>query len=129
VQDYGDVCQAVTELAAEQKVLVTVDEFRTLNRCLDSAIADAVTAFASGPDDTISEQAENWKKSVFSANEQRRLINVAIQIFCAIKNGNMGLTGATGAVLGNALVELRELIAQSPHERRWAGRTRTLPIH
>ena len=46
VHDYGDVCQAVTELAVEQKALITVDEFRTLNRCLDNAIADAVTAYA-----------------------------------------------------------------------------------
>src|SRR6185295_4429996 len=45
VHDYGDVCQSVTELAVEQKALVTADEFRTLNRCLDNAIADAVTAF------------------------------------------------------------------------------------
>ena len=45
VHDYGDVCQAVTELAVEQKVLISTDEFRTLNRCLDNAIADAVVSF------------------------------------------------------------------------------------
>jgi hypothetical protein len=45
VHDYGDVCQAITELAVEQDAPITVDDFRTLNRCLDDAIASAVTEF------------------------------------------------------------------------------------
>jgi hypothetical protein len=32
VHGYGDVCQAVTELAGETDAPITVDEFRTLNR-------------------------------------------------------------------------------------------------
>jgi hypothetical protein len=43
VHDYGDICQAITELALEQKAPITVKEFHTLNRCLDTAIAEAVT--------------------------------------------------------------------------------------
>src|SRR6185436_15724065 len=35
VQDYGDFCQAVTELAAEVNAPITTVEFHTLNRCLD----------------------------------------------------------------------------------------------
>src|ERR1700728_4692252 len=35
VHDYGDVCQAVTELAEERSATVSVAEFHTLNRCLD----------------------------------------------------------------------------------------------
>jgi len=34
VHDYGDICQAVTELAVEQNAPITVEEFHTLNRCL-----------------------------------------------------------------------------------------------
>jgi hypothetical protein len=45
VHDYGDVCQCVTALAVEQESVISVDEFHTLNRCLDNAIADAVAAF------------------------------------------------------------------------------------
>jgi len=40
VHDYGDVCQAVTELARERRVPITVDEFQILNRMLDNAIAE-----------------------------------------------------------------------------------------
>jgi hypothetical protein len=45
VRDYGDVCQAVTKLAIETKVPISVEEFRTFNRCLDNAIAGAVTEY------------------------------------------------------------------------------------
>ena len=43
VHDYGDLCQAITDLAFERHSPITVDEFRTLNRCLDNGIARAVT--------------------------------------------------------------------------------------
>lgn len=46
VHDYGDICQAITELALDRKAPITVKEFHTLNRCLDAAIAEAVTEHA-----------------------------------------------------------------------------------
>lgn len=46
VQDYADICQAITELATERDAPVTVEELHTLNRFLDSAIADAVASYA-----------------------------------------------------------------------------------
>jgi hypothetical protein len=42
----GDVCQAVTELAIELQIPIGTDDFHTLNRCLDNAIASAVTEYA-----------------------------------------------------------------------------------
>lgn len=45
VQDYADIAQAITELAAEHQAPVSVDEFHALNRFLDSAIADAVASY------------------------------------------------------------------------------------
>lgn len=46
VHDYGDFCQAIIDLAVERDPPISIDEFRTLNRCLDNAIADAVTEFS-----------------------------------------------------------------------------------
>jgi hypothetical protein len=43
---YGDVCQSITDLAVETRAPISSDDFRTLNRCLDDAIAGAVTEFA-----------------------------------------------------------------------------------
>src|SRR5687768_7005651 len=45
VHNYGDVCQAITELALETDAPISTDDFRTLNRCLDDAIAGAVTEY------------------------------------------------------------------------------------
>lgn len=41
MHDYGDACQSVTEIAVETHAPIDADDFRTLNRCLDDAIADA----------------------------------------------------------------------------------------
>src|SRR5688500_6353253 len=48
VHDYGDICQTITELALEWNAPISTDDFRTLNRCLDDAIAGAVTEFGRG---------------------------------------------------------------------------------
>lgn len=119
IHDYGNVCQAVTDLAVEQKASIAVSEFHTLNRCLDNAIADAVTAFAS-----------NGKGAAFDqADEVRRLANIAMQAFAAIQTGNIGLTGATGTLLMHTLTALRFLSDRSlPESRRTPG-TITLRPH
>jgi hypothetical protein len=110
VHDYGDVCQSVTGLAVEQDVPISTDEFRTLNRCLDNAIADAVTSFGCARETSMDRQAETMQQrlGIFGA-EHRRLIAIAIQSYTAIKTGNIGLTGATGTLLIHALEELRSL--------------------
>jgi diguanylate cyclase (GGDEF)-like protein len=46
IRDYGDVCQAVTSLAAEAGEPILAEEFRTFNRLLDDAMAAAVTEYS-----------------------------------------------------------------------------------
>ena len=46
IRDYGDVCQAVTQLASEAGVSISAKEFHSFNRCLDDAIAAAVTEYS-----------------------------------------------------------------------------------
>ena len=119
VHDYGDVCQSVTDMVVEQKASVTADEFRTLNRCLDDAIADAVTAYAHGHATGKGEKLHNGSL----ADEQQRLVKLAIQTFDAIKTGRVGTNGATGKVLDKTLIELSELIEQSRSDKRPAPGT------
>ena len=57
VHDYGDVCQSVTELAGEQDTEISAVEFGILNRCLDDAIAEAVTSFGHARQILINDQA------------------------------------------------------------------------
>lgn len=117
VHDYGDICQSVTALAGEQKIEISTDEFRTLNRCLDNAIADAVASFGSARQISIDALAETFQQRlVIFTDEQQRLIDIAVQAFSAIKTGNVGLTGATGTLLTHALEQLRSLAERSMPE-------------
>jgi hypothetical protein len=122
VHEYGDICQSVTEIAVELHSKIAADEFRTLNRCLDDAIADAVASFGSARQISINDQAETLhdRLSAFS-DEHRRLVDIAIQSYSAIKTGNVGLTGATGTLLSHTLSELRSLAERTLPEIRRAS--------
>jgi len=117
VHEYGDICQSVTEIAVEQNAGVSVDEFRTLNRCLDDAIADAVTSFGSARQTLLNDQARRLcdRLTAFS-DEHRRLIDIATQAYSAIRTGNVGPIGATGTLLTHTLNELRSLGERSLSE-------------
>lgn len=120
VHDYGDLCQAVTELALEENAAITMDEFRILNRCLDNAIADAVTEFERQRDQFVSEantEAMNIRLG-FLAHELRNLTTNAMLAVAAIKKGNVGVAGATGAMLDRTLIRLRDLIDRTLVEVR-----------
>jgi len=115
VHDYGDLCQAITDLACETEAAIEIDEFRTLNRCLDNAIADAVTGYANQRDLVIADRDAHAlnERLGFLAHELRNLIQTATLAMTAIKSGNVGLAGATGAVLDRSLIGLRSLIDRS----------------
>jgi signal transduction histidine kinase len=115
VHDYGDLCQAVTDLAMQFGAPIQADEFRTLNRCLDNAIADAVTEYAYRREVLLAEKGVRALNERLGslAHELRNLIHTASLALTAIKSGNVGLSGATGAVLDNSLIGLRTLIDHS----------------
>jgi signal transduction histidine kinase len=116
VHGYGDVCQAVTELAMELEIPISADEFKTLNRCLDEAIAQAVTEFARQRD--LSESDRGTERLGFFAHELRNLLSNAMLAFEVLKSGTVAIGGSTGAVLGRNLVALRDLIDRSLAEVR-----------
>lgn len=120
VHDYGDLCQAISDLAVETDAPIGVDEFRTLNRCLDNAIASAVTEFGYQRDFTVADKqtvALNERLGFF-AHELRNQLCTATLALSIIKQGNVGLGGATGGVLDRALVGLSNLIDRSLAEVR-----------
>lgn len=123
VHDYGDLCQAITDLAVERDVPFHVNEFRTLNRCLDNAISDAVTEFSYQRDALASEanSAETNKQMVFFAHELRNLLGTASLAFSAAKAGNLNLHGATGTILERSLSGLERLISKSVDDTRRFG--------
>jgi hypothetical protein len=102
VRDYGDVCQSVTDLAVERGAPISAHDFRTLNRCLDDAIAGAVTEFA---------QTRGYQRG---AKELSDLTNTALSAFEALSSGRIGVGGITGGVLKRSLDGIRALLDRSP---------------
>jgi hypothetical protein len=124
VHHYGDVCQAITELAIRESAQVTADEFHTLNRCLDNALASAVTEFgrqhdlALLPGKQVRSAAERLGQF---AHEQRNLIHTAMLAITAIKAGKAGFAGATAAVFDRSMQGLRHIIDRMLAEVRLSG--------
>lgn len=112
VHDYGDLCQAVTELAIEKEARIGASEFRTLNRCLDNAIAGAVSEFSRSHDSLVLDEASDasTERLGILAHEMRNLLDSAMLAVAVIKSGKVAVAGATGQVLDRALLGLRTMI-------------------
>jgi signal transduction histidine kinase len=111
VHDYGDICQAITELALERQWVISTGDFRTLNRCLDDAIADAVTEFSRCRDAQIA--ADGTERLAIFSHELRNLLNSAMLSFEVLSTGRVGIGGASGAILERSLSGLVDLVNQS----------------
>lgn len=120
VHDYGDLCQAITDLAFERNEPFSVAEFRTLNRCLDNAIADSVTEFSFQRDAQVAQhqRADEKQRLGFLAHELRNALETATHAVRALELSNMPVTGAIGAVLKRSLSTLGLLIVKSLAEVR-----------
>jgi len=123
VHDYGDLCQAITDLAFERDAPFAVDEFRTLNRCLDNAIADAVLEFSSQRDVKVLDRhlEETRERVGFLVHELRNAISTATLAMGALEFGNINMSGATGAVLKRSLLSLTALVNHAVSEVRFGA--------
>jgi signal transduction histidine kinase len=108
VHDYGSVCQSVTELAEEIQAPITTEEFRTLNQCLDDAIAGAVTEYTRQRERSIA--ADGTERLGELAHGLRNRLSAAMLAFEMLKTGSVGVSGSTAAILDRNLRGLRDLI-------------------
>jgi hypothetical protein len=111
VHDYGDVCQVITEMAVELKAPISPDDFRMLNRCLDDAIANAVTEFGCQREQSIDAGATSETERLGVLARELRDATVAANIALeAIKSGRVGVAGSTATVLNQNLLRSQDLI-------------------
>ncbi len=125
VHSYGDVCQAITQMVIEKNAEISADEFRTLNRCLDDAIADAVKPYGDAPQSELNDRAVIVDASLdHFVKQQWRLLKTVIQAYAAIRAGTIGPNGATGNLLLRSLEEMRVLAERaSPAIRQTSAKT------
>ena len=110
------MCQSITEVASKAKFQILASDFHVLNRCLDVAIAGAVTTYQALEDAKI--EGFEGKNSQGHSKEMRNALtsaNVALQ---AIKKDTVGFNGNTGQVLENSLKRLGELIESPPIQKK-----------
>ena len=119
VHDYGDICQAITEVATEQRAPITANEFHTLNRCLDTAIADAVTEHARIT--AASQLSDELERMGRLMHEMRISLNTSMIAFDVLKRGTVGVGGSTGGVLGRSLVKMRTFVDSTLADIRTAA--------
>jgi signal transduction histidine kinase len=120
VHDYGDACQTITELAIECNAPISTEEFRALNRCLDEAIAEAVTEYDRQHElDVLAEGARRSSEHLGAiAHELHALLRSAVLAYDVLRAGTVGIRGSTGDVLGRCLTGLRDLVDRSLTEAR-----------
>ena len=120
VHDYGDLCQAITDLAVERDAPFGVDEFRTLNRCLDNAIAEAVTEFSTERDAALAqEQAQVFNERLgFLVHELRNALMTTSLAIAVLEQGHLPVSGATGSVLKRSVQTMKQLIGDAIDEVR-----------
>jgi hypothetical protein len=112
VHAYGDVCQAITDLAVELAASISTDDFRTLNRCLDDAIASAVTGFIRESDHPVGIAVSELDRFGALARVLGDAIGNATIALDAVASGHVGVGGSTGTVLQQSLAGARDLVEQ-----------------
>ena len=127
VNGYGDVCQVVTELADEASLTISAQEFHAFNKCLDQAIAGAVTAYGGQRERDLA--YEGTERLGVLAHEMRNLLNTMTLSLSIIRDGKVGLAGSTGAILTRSMSGLSALVDRSLAEVRLeAGSAKLKPI-
>ncbi|MEO5733388.1 MAG: HAMP domain-containing sensor histidine kinase [Rubrivivax sp.] len=123
VHDYGDLCQSITELAEERDAPFAIDEFRTLNRCLDNAVASAVTEFSFAREAVLTRRQtlDANERLGFLAHELRNALSTAILALRALETGTLPVSGATGSVLKRSLTTLGGLIDRALGDIRFTA--------
>ena len=108
VHDYGDVCQAITEMAVELDAPIRAKDFRVLNGCLDNAIAGAQS-----PSSVDKGAVRKDELRAFSDQILRNLLQTALIAFEAVKSGKVGIGGSTGTVVHKSLLGALDLMDRS----------------
>jgi signal transduction histidine kinase len=112
VRDYGGVCQAVTDLAIEKAVEISALEFKTLNLCLDDAIAGAVAEYGQ------LRENQGVERLGYFAHELRNLLTTSVLAFQILRSGRVGVSGSTGSALDRSLSRMRSLVDRELTEVR-----------
>ena len=118
IHEYGDLCQAITQLAQRRKARIPTRDFEALNWCLDNAIAAAVSEYAHQHELLASRETSETLHECLGrlADELRIPLDRASKAAGAIRSAD-GSTDEAASLEQN-LKALREVIDRSLAEIR-----------
>lgn len=125
VYGYGAICQAITQAAQDLGFNISSEEFNVINRVLDIAIAEAVTAYEALHTGNV--RREEAQRLGSLAHELRNALANASLALTLIREGTVGTRGETGAMLDKSLRRMLEIIDRSLEEVRLHSEPRPTP--
>jgi len=127
VQDWGDVCQAITELAESTGTALLAGEVEVLCLCLNNAVAGAITEYARVREQRMA-KSEIERAGAFG-KELREQVSAAHLGFQAIKHGRAPIGGSVAAVVAKSLSSLLAAIDRTPLAAQPAGGAHRRRVH
>jgi hypothetical protein len=104
VHDYGDVGETIAEMAAEAQTRISADEFYTLTKCLDVAIAAAITQYECDRDaSTAAEALRESHRIRVLGDGLRAAVRAARAAFETIQAGASDTDGSGAMSLARSL--------------------------
>ena len=120
VHAYGDVCQAVTDLANKTHTPIAAGEFKIFNLCLDNAIAAAVKEFDRQRDREVRNSGNIVLNAQLQhlAQELRTNVGTVMLAIAVVRRGTVGMNGATASIIDSTLIAMRDLCDETLIESR-----------
>jgi signal transduction histidine kinase len=111
VNYYGIACDSICEVAAREGATLAPRELQLLNRCVDSATAEAIRQYWIRTRDAAHRQKlEEFGGSV---HEMRNALSSAVMGFELIAMGRAPVRGKTSELVARNLGHIKELLAES----------------
>ncbi|MEO8554426.1 MAG: ATP-binding protein, partial [Kofleriaceae bacterium] len=111
VSGYGDVCQVIATLAIEHETAIAVADFRTLNLCVDEAIAAAARAHGRDREQLVVQKAAVDLGQL--ADSLQGALSAAMTANRLLQSGTVGTRASTARVLDRSLQTLCDLVDSS----------------
>jgi signal transduction histidine kinase len=111
VDGYGDLCDAITELARDANLPVSASDFHVFNRCFHEAIGRAVKEYTCGRERSTADEVAARFEDL--SHELRNALGAAALSFEVIKKGSVGLRGSTAALHDRSLRRAIALVNSS----------------
>jgi hypothetical protein len=119
VHSYCDIRQATGAIANERGLARDTEEICTLHRCVDAALARAITEHAAAAAAALRHEADH-RMELF-IHDLRNGLTVALLAFDTLKRCGGDLDSTTGTLLNRGLLRIRAVMEQSISDVRASG--------